>query len=253
VANYEVAQGPAISAFLSTHGGQQKGFIKGIDTSSYEAVSGTYAQDAILALTLAEDKLAKLGALDQTAANVSDAWAAPWTMIDALAAYGDATLRGNGPLQYNWNPDSQSYTTSPTDYQLSPEDLASFTAGHRVPALVELLTRLNPEFGSSALGKRVAGLTSVPPQAEQGAWHTRGGLYQLHDGEMVLPQGIASAVRSGTSIGSGGSNMTLTIAPGAIVVNGATDSAAVSQAIMDKIEKSVRTGKLGHVIVKRVQ
>lgn len=85
---------------------------------------------------------------------------------------------------------------------------------------------------------------------QEGAWFTRGGLYRLHEGEMVLPARVASSVRSG---GSGGGSVTLLISPGAIVVNGAQDPALVSQEIMDKIEKAVRTGKLGRVIAQRVQ
>ena len=46
--------------------------------------------------------------------------------------------------------------------------------------------------------------------------------------------------------------MTLMISPGAIIVNGATDPVEVGKAVVKEVESSIRTGRLGHVIEKRV-
>lgn len=78
--------------------------------------------------------------------------------------------------------------------------LAAFYAelGPGAPAAAAAETA---EVGATALGMMVV------PGAEQGAWDTSAGLWQLHEGETVLPQPAAQAFRdmaSGNGPGGGG-------------------------------------------------
>ena len=57
-----LAGGAAVSRFLSTGGGRQS-FFPGVDTSSYEAVSGTYSDDNIIGCMRAEEALIRLGVM----------------------------------------------------------------------------------------------------------------------------------------------------------------------------------------------
>ena len=87
------------------------------------------------------------------------------------------------------------------------------------------------------------------PSAQHGAWYTAGGLYRLHEGEMVLPPAVAASIRQS---GGGGGGITLMISPGAIVVTGTSDPIEVGKSVVKEVESSIRTGRLGHVIAQRV-
>lgn len=97
---------------------------------------------------------------------------------------------------------------------------------------------------------RSQGYTTPPITAQAGARYTREGLYYLHEGERVLPRYQAEASRRGEL---GGISASLTIAPGAIIINGATDPNATGKAVVDLVETSIRTGRLGRVISERVR
>lgn len=65
---------------------------------------------------------------------------------------------------------------------------------------------------------------------------------------------VSSAARSGLYRGAGGvSQVALTIAPGAISVNGAKDPKATAREVLDAVETNIRTGRLGQVIADRVR
>lgn len=88
------------------------------------------------------------------------------------------------------------------------------------------------------------------PSAETGARYTHEGIYYLHEGERVLPRAEAEVSRRGDI---GNLAMSLTIAPGAINIHGSSDPNATGRAVVEMVENSIRSGRLGRVISDRVR
>ncbi len=202
-ANYQVAQGPAVSHWLSTHGGEKHTMFydaPALDTSQQEAVSPQYQMDAVLGETLALDRMAQQGMDVSNQAltdprgpyNVSDFWgggnntAAVQSMLGQLWDQSGAesswdptkqdwwssqtgldprvATRWNtgGTAQYSVDPNNPNlYQVTPQPWRLSDTQAQAFAQpGHRIQAISDLFSQLNPNFASSPLGATLAYLQS---------------------------------------------------------------------------------------------
>lgn len=157
--NYELAQGPAISQFISTQGGRQTKNpalnIKPVDTSALEKVSGTQSADAVLAQTAALDKLAGLGVTPDfgpSGLNISDVWANPNGILGILFAQGGVDTHG-GPRDLDPVTGASGFSGDYTA-MLTPQELSALAQpGNRMQTIRSILTRLNPDFANSPLGQ----------------------------------------------------------------------------------------------------
>jgi len=177
-ANYQLAQAPAVSRWLSSRGGEKHTLYydaPALDTSQQSAVSPTYSMDAVLANTLAQDRLAQQGVtpdLGPQGLNVSDVWSNPQAMLGGL--WGAAGMDPGNPLEHSfwnsggapqqiYNPDTQMYEEHTTPWQLSPEQAAAFAhPGNRMQAIQQLFSQLNPNFSQSPLAATLAYLQGQP-------------------------------------------------------------------------------------------
>jgi hypothetical protein len=185
-ANYQLAQAPAVSRYISTMGGMNAHEAPQ-DLTDILPYSQQASTDSALAYTLAMDKLAKQGLVPEMGtgegqSNISDVWSDPRSMVGAM--WGSSNAENNWDDRTKWaealglaprftsrwnyggpsyispsEEGSNTYTEKPTRWDLTPEQLQALSApGTRMEALRELFGGLNPDFAGSPLGREFSDL-----------------------------------------------------------------------------------------------
>jgi hypothetical protein len=94
-----------------------------------------------------------------------------------------------------------------------------------------------------------SGPGAVFPRFQHGGIVPASGFAKVEEKEMVLPARIANYVVEAVQRGdTGGGGMQLSIAPGAIVISGVSDPEQAAAMTLEKVEDSVRTGRLSRII-----
>lgn len=136
-------------------------------------------------------------------------------------------------------------------------------------AAIEQQALFNVSPGGMAAGGWVSGgspgFDSVPKLLEPGEFVVPSDIARAHANELAafmrssdgpwMPNGFRTAGSTPTfgRPGSEGFSVALNIAPGAIAVSGADDPKAVGRAVLEEVENSIRTGRLGQVVSQRVR
>ncbi len=172
IANYQLAQAPAVSRYITTHGGYKPGIAPAQDLSAISPYSQGYSMDAVLGNTLALDKLANLGAspdMGPQGLNISDIWGGGNAQsVNALmgglwnSANPQVSWTAGGQPQDVYNDFTQMYEKKAMPWTVTPEQAASFAQpGHRLQGIQDLFSGLNPQFANTPLGMTLAHLLGV--------------------------------------------------------------------------------------------